>query len=271
MMDTVPNKSTDTSRPHWRPRIAIPTPSSIDADFNARAWPACAAAIERAGGEPVEVPLTVAPAEIMRIANTCQGVFLPGSQADVNPHKYGADPAPETGPADTARENADELLLQDAHNLYKPLLCVCFGTQSLNVWRTGTLVQHLAPMPVNHQAGRSVVAAHSVVIPHGSRLATALEGASDVEHMAGALRLSTNSVHHQAIGVVGDGLRVVASSPQDGVVEAVEGQHPGHFVLGLQWHPEYTQEESAASRAIFAHFLQVVREWQPRVVLESIG
>lgn len=262
-----PNPHRDPSRP----RIAIPMPTAMDADFNARTWPACAAAIERAGGEPVEVPLTASPAAIMCIANTCQGVFLPGNRADLNPHKYGEEPMPETAPADPARENADELLLQDTHNLYKPLLCVCYGTQSLNVWRTGTLVQHLTPGPVDHRAGRIVVVAHTVEIAPGSRLAAALEGADDVERTTDALRLPTNSSHHQAIGIVGDGLRVVARCPQDGVVEAVEGQAPGHFVLGLQWHPEYTQEESAASRAIFAHFLQVAREWMPRIVSESIG
>ncbi|HEX4021768.1 MAG TPA: gamma-glutamyl-gamma-aminobutyrate hydrolase family protein [Acidobacteriaceae bacterium] len=253
-----------------RPRIAIPLPTANDVEYNARSWVQYATAVERAGGEAVEVALTLSPADIARLASSCQGILLPGSPADVNPHKYGAERQPETAPADPARENVDELLLQDAHNLYKPLLCICYGTQSLNVWRTGTLVQDLLPIPVNHRA-RGVIAAHSAALLPGSRLAAILEGAKDVEHTADTLRLPVNSSHHQAIGIPGDGLRVVARCPQDGVVEAVEGQSAEHFVLGLQWHPERTMEQSSASCVIFAHFIQTAEVWQPRAVRESIG
>ncbi len=150
------------------PRIAIPVPTSFDLAYNEKAWPQYAEAVLSACGTPVRIPLDLSPREIADLINTCHGVLLPGSGADVNPQKFGQDPAPETSPADPARENVDELLLQDAHNLYKPLLCICFGTQSLNVWRGGTLVQHLAPMPVNHPAGKSVAIAHNALIAPAS-------------------------------------------------------------------------------------------------------
>ncbi len=92
------------------------------------------------------------PAATARLISECQGVLLPGSGADVNPQKYGEEPIAECAPADLARENVDELLLQDAHNMGKPILTICFGTQMLNVWRGGTLVQHLAEQPVKHRA-----------------------------------------------------------------------------------------------------------------------
>ncbi len=69
-------------------------------------------------------------------------------------------------------------------------------------------------------------------------------------------RLPVNSSHHQAIGIAGDGLRIVARCPQDDVVEAVEGTAPDHFVLGIQWHPERSTGISAASRAIFDRFIK---------------
>ncbi len=259
-----------------RPRIAIPLPTSTNPEYNARAWPQYAAAVTRFGGEPIEVSWLLSSADIARLVGTCQGILLPGSPADVNPHKYGAESEPETAAADPARENVDELLLQDAHNLHRPLLCICYGMQTLNVWRTGTLVQDVLPIPVNHKAPRGVAVAHSVAVAPDSMLAAMLESASDVEHMADMLRIPVNSSHHQAVGIAGDGLRVVARCPQDGVVEAVEGEQTGgeqagHFVLGLQWHPERTLEESAASRAIFSHFLQVAQAWQPRAIRESLG
>jgi putative glutamine amidotransferase len=80
-----------------------------------------------------------------------------------------------------------------------------------------------------------------------------------------------NSSHHQAVGIVGDGLRIVARSPEDNVVEGVEGMAADHFVLGVQWHPERTYETSAASRALFARFVAAAREWKPRVITESVG
>ena len=257
------------------PRIAIPVPTTTDLDYNERAWPLYADAVKQAGGEPVKVPLTLTPVEIARLVTTCQGILLPGSPADVNPHKYAAELEPETAAADAARENVDELLLQDAHNLYKPIFGICYGIQSLNVWRSGTLVQHLLPMPVNHEAGKSVAIAHNALVEQDSLLGSIVAAEPDAELLAAAdssfIRVPINSSHHQAVGIVGDGLRVSARCPQDAVVEAVEGTHPGHFVLGVQWHPERSYAISAASRALFTRFLAEARAWKPRVVLESVG
>ena len=254
-----------------RPRIAIPVPTSTDEAYNTRSWPLYAQAVKQSGGEPVAVPLTASPSEIARLATSCQGVLLPGSPADVNPHKYAAETGPETAPSDPARELVDELLLQDAHNLHKPLLCICYGTQSLNVWRTGTLVQDLLPMPVNHQAGKSVAVAHTAAIAPESLLASITEADPEMLLKDDLLRLPINSSHHQAIGVPGDGLRISARCPQDAVIEAVEGTNPAHFVLGVQWHPERSMQTSAASRAIFAQFVHQSANWHPRPISDSIG
>ena len=254
-----------------KPRIAIPIPTSGDAAYNARSWNNYAQAVEQAGGEPVEVPLTAFPDEIARIATSCQDILLPGSPADVNPQKYGQEPVPECAPPDHARENVDELLLQDAHNLHKPLLGICFGVQSLNVWRGGTLIQDLAPVPVNHAAGSKVAVAHAISVAPDSMLGGIITPAEAPEK-DGFLRLPINTSHHQSIGIPGDGLKIVARSPEDAVIEAVEGgQHPGHFVLGVQWHPERSTEISPSSRAIFTRFVQEAAQWHPRKIEESVA
>jgi putative glutamine amidotransferase len=254
-----------------RPRIGIPLPTLAQVEYNQRTWPQYAAAISRAGGEPVEIPLTLSPAEIARLATSCQGILLPGSHADLNPAKYGEERKPETAEPDLARENVDELLLQDAHNLHKPLLTICYGTQSLNCWRTGTLVQDLLPIPVNHRAGGSVAVAHSVLVEPGSQLAQIVGDSREVTQTEDFLRLPVNSSHHQAIGIVGDGLRVTARCPQDAVVESVEGTQPGHFVLGLQWHPERSLETSQASRLLFQRFVEAAAAWKPSALTSSLG
>jgi putative glutamine amidotransferase len=234
-----------------------------------------AAAVTRSGGEPVEIPLKATPTQIANLINTCQAVLLPGSPADVNPQKYGQDPIPECAPPDPARENVDELLIQDAHNLYKPILAICFGIQSLNVWRGGTLVQDLNILPVNHPAGSSVAIAHTAAIAPDSLLGSVIASAEAPEQ-DGFLRLPINSSHHQAIGIPGDGLRVTARCPQDAVIEAVEGgQSPDasahHFVLGVQWHPERSYDISPASQALFQRFITEAAAWTPRPIHTSVA
>src|ERR1700735_1423953 len=83
-----------------KPRIAIPAPTSTNLEYNGKSWPQYAEAITRAGGEPVEIPLHATPRETADLINTYQALPLPGSPADVNPQKYGQDPAPETSPSD---------------------------------------------------------------------------------------------------------------------------------------------------------------------------
>jgi putative glutamine amidotransferase len=254
-----------------RPRIGIPIPTFAQTQYNERTWPQYAAAVAQAGGDPIEIPLALDPAQVVRLATSCQAILLPGCPADVNPAKYGEERLPETTEPDLHRENVDELLLQDAHNLHKPLLTICYGTQSLNCWRTGTLMQDLVQIPVNHRAGASVAVAHSVLIEPGSQLAQIVRDSPEVIHSPDFLRLSVNSSHHQAIGIVGDGLRVTARCPQDAVVESIEGTRPGHFVLGLQWHPERSIETSPASRLLFRRFVEAAVAWEPRSVSVSLG
>jgi putative glutamine amidotransferase len=258
-----------------KPRVAIPLPTSTNADYNQRSFPQYASAVERSGGTPVEIPLHATPVEIVNLINTCQAVLLPGSPADVNPHKYGQDPIPETAPADLPRENVDELLLQDAHNLYKPIFAICFGIQMLNVWRGGTLVQDLNVLPVNHAAGKKVAIAHTAAVAPESMLGTLLTP-EEAPEQEGFSRLPINSSHHQAIGIAGDGLRISARCPQDAVVEAVEGGQAtegatAHFVLGVQWHPERSYDLSPSSRALFDRFIAESKAWQPRAVHTSVA
>jgi putative glutamine amidotransferase len=237
-----------------RPRIAIPQAHSTKADFTNKCMPHYAHAVELAGGIPVEIPVNVPNAEIARLAMTCDGVLLPGSPADVNPEKYGEERHPKTAADDPARDNADELLLQDAYNMHKPVLGICFGVQSLNVWRTGTLVQHLET-GVQHTKPNDAEVLHEVRVAPDSKLARMLEEAGP------SAKVTTNSSHHQAVELAGDGLRVVAWSDKDGVIEAIEGAAEDHFVLGVQWHPERTVDTDEYSRAIFRAFTRAAEAW----------
>lgn len=229
-----------------RPRIAIPVPHSGDADYAGRALPQYVRAVDLAGGDVVTVPLDVTPSKVEVLMGGCDGVLLPGSRADVLPEKYGALRDPKTAEADLSRDAVDELLLVNAYEHRKPILGICYGLQILNVHRAGSLIQHIES-PVNHEAGRKVAIAHDVVIEEGSVLALIVK-----EGNGNRGKLPVNSSHHQSADSVGKSLRVSARCPDDGIVEALEGTDPDHFVLAVQWHPERSVDEDAASRAIFS-------------------
>jgi putative glutamine amidotransferase len=158
-------------------------PHSIDCEYSERAIPQYERAIALSGGKPVRIALDRPADEIEKIVARCDGVLLPGSKADVDPAKFKSDRSPHTAPADPRRDSIDELLLRDAYNLRKPILGICYGLQSLNVFRGGSLVQHIPDfLPearrnrVNHEAGRKISVAHMVEIEEASTLQKLLGG-----------------------------------------------------------------------------------------------
>lgn len=239
------------------PRIAIPMPhsgeSAIDREYAERALPQYEGAVRAAGGEPVRIELDQAPGQVVKQIERCDAVLLPGSHADVDPRKYGASRHEKTAPADDKRDAVDRLLLQDAYKSHKPVLGICYGLQSLNVFCSGSLVQHI-DSAINHGAGRKVEKAHTVKIEPKSKLA-GIVGATE--------KVAVNSSHHQSADAAGDGLRVVARCPDDGIIEALEGTAPGHFVLAVQWHPERSvndgPEVAEPAQKIFRAFVEAAR------------
>lgn len=256
-----------------KPRIAIPLPHGGDPEYALRAIPGYEQAVAESGGEPVRVRLDQTAQEVVKLAYGCHALLLPGSKADVDPAKFGAARHPKTEPADPQRDAVDELLLQDAFNLRKPVLAICYGLQILNVYRSGTLVQHIES-PINHEAGRKVAVAHRVEVEPGSKLAAMLSAQDspsagfEVERrrepgsrQAARLVIPANSSHHQSAEVVGDGLEIVGRCPEDGIIEALEGTSDDHFVLAVQWHPERTFAEDGCSRAIFRALVEAAKAY----------
>ena len=251
------------------PRIAIPMPHSSDPQYAERAIPQYERAVALAGGEPVRVRLDQSSDEVRKVIELCDGVLLPGSNADVDPARFHAPRSPHTAAADPRRDAVDALLLEDAYKLRKPVLGVCYGLQSLNVYRAGSLVQHIpdflpeaARAKVDHEAGKKVPIAHTVEIEPGSRLAQ-IVAAKNVDAQAPVvpkLVIPVNSSHHQSAEEIGEGLRIVARCPDDGIIEGLEGTSPDHFVLAVQWHPERSVEEDAASLAIFRAFMDAASQ-----------
>ncbi len=253
-------------------RIALPEPTSTDAAYNQRAWAPYFHALLSSGAVGVPIPLDASAATIAKLVASCSGVLLPGSPADLNPQKYGEAPVPECAAPDPAREAVDELLLQDAFHLGKPLFGICYGVQSLNVWKGGSLIQHLPKVTsVDHDPGPGILSAHSVHLTPSSNLAGIVGADHDLVSITEPAATIVNSSHHQAVSVLGEGLRVTARCSEDETIEALEGTSDDHFVLGVQWHPERSFDASAASRHLFRAFVEAAVKYRPRVVVESVA
>ena len=230
-----------------RPRIGITMRLELETDrfYLSRHY---SEAVEAAGGAPVHISLIPQRDYISAVMNELDGVLLPGSDSDIDPTRYGAEPHPNLSSVHPVKDETDLLVLDEIEKRKLPLFAICFGMQALNVSRGGTLIQDIASQvskAINHQQG----------VPrdrpsHAVRLATA----SLISSLAQDERVLVNSHHHQAIENVGRDLVATAWS-SDGLIEAVEDCRPERFAVGVQWHPELGWKEDSLSRALFDRFI----------------
>lgn len=210
-----------------------------------------------AGAVPWLIPL-VDEDTLRGIYEGLDGVFLPGG-ADIDPATYGSDPHPLCDKTDRERDRVEVALAKWALEEEKPVLGVCRGMQLINVAAGGTLYQDLAEelpgalkhdyFPFRGQAFARDHLAHEVSVASGTRLAQRM----------GAGPLKVNSMHHQGVRALGQGLVSTAVAP-DGLIEAIEGEGNGYLVA-VQWHPEALTDNDARTRGIFADFIAAAAEW----------
>lgn len=232
-----------------RPTIGICTPQT-EASWGLWKLPAALLplnyieAIQAAGGMALLIPpdpaLVADPDEIL---SSLDGLVLAGGN-DMDPSCYGATPHPATADLVPIRDQTELALARRAVQRDLPLLGICRGMQVLNVAMGGTLVQHL-PDVVGHEEHRRVPGSFI-----GSDHDVDLEPGSLAARAAGEAHHGTKSHHHQAVDVIGDGLRVTGRSSIDAVTETIEAADK-RFVLGVQWHPE-ADERSRVIAALVA-------------------
>lgn len=213
-------------------------------------------AIEACGGVPVHIALIPKAAYIAEALAGLDGILLPGSNTDIDPHYYGEEPHHRLGTVIPEKDQTDELVLVEAEKLGLPVLGICYGMQALNVFRGGSLIQDIESQikgSYKHEQGAPHTRnSHSLRIAKGSVLA----GLLAVKGVKGDIRV--NSSHHQAVNKVGKNLKAVAWA-KDGVIECIEDMRKGRFIMGVQWHPEMTSPTDAVSREIFELFVEKCR------------
>jgi putative glutamine amidotransferase len=204
--------------------------------------------VAAAGGLPLVAPCVSDEEVRAQYVKSADGFFFIGG-GDVPPALYGAEPHHTVKPQADERARVDQALVRAALDGTCPVLGICGGHQLLHIARGGSLIQHLETADA-HVAPNE----HDIDIVPGSRLAG----------ICSANRISVNSRHHQAVdpSTLHESYRVTARSG-DGVVEAIEAADE-RFVLGVQWHPEFTSAtgalpDPAMAAALFGHFIEAAR------------
>ncbi|MGE3620965.1 MAG: gamma-glutamyl-gamma-aminobutyrate hydrolase family protein [Acidimicrobiia bacterium] len=210
-----------------KPRLGITTsPDVHDDPLLVAIERAYVDAVARTGGVPLLLPV-LDPVDVEDLLGGLDGVLLSGG-GDVDPAAYGGEAVPEVGGVHPGRDAFELALLRAAVAADVPVLGVCRGVQLLNVGFGGTLVAHLPAVGAlaHRDRDRSGEAVHPVRLDPASRLA----------EVVGRAEVGANSLHHQAVDRLGEGLRAVGWAP-DGTVEGVEPVGDVRL-LGVQWHPE---------------------------------
>ncbi|QRN82477.1 gamma-glutamyl-gamma-aminobutyrate hydrolase family protein [Chloroflexota bacterium] len=204
-------------------------------------------AIRHAGGIPLLIPLGTGKADLHRISQLVDGVLFTGG-GDIETKRFNGQGHPRVYGISPLRDKLEFTLMDIALKDHKPLLAICRGIQVLNVTFGGGLYTDIADQLENalkHDWYPNYPRdkhAHTVSLKQDSILHEIFQ-ADDVP---------VNSLHHQGVGKVGDGLEAVAFAP-DGLVEGlfVKDQN---FAVGVQWHPECLPDDSPM-QALFKAFI----------------
>ncbi|NUP07562.1 MAG: gamma-glutamyl-gamma-aminobutyrate hydrolase family protein [Polyangiaceae bacterium] len=189
------------------------------------------------------------------VAADLDGLVLAGG-VDVSPRSYGEEPRRPEWTGDGVRDEYELALVRAMVDEEKPVLGICRGHQLLNVAFGGSLHQDIRDEVADAFVHRDATVydqnAHAIALEPGSWLA---------ELYPGVGRATVNSVHHQAVKRLGDGVTVSARSTEDGVVEAISIESRA-WVRGVQWHPEFTDPTDARlldNAPILRDFLDAAR------------
>lgn len=180
-------------------------------------------AIIEAGGLPLIIPINK-PEMAKQYVTMIDKLILTGGQ-NVNPDYYNEEKDPDAeDDYSPERDEFEIALVKEAIAQQKPIFAVCRGMQLMNVILGGTLHQNVK----NHWQKEDADITTQTMEVIGQSIF------SDIYEKNGMI----NSYHRQAIKDLAPGLKIIAKSPEDDIIEAVESTNPDIRYIGVQWHPE---------------------------------
>lgn len=208
-------------------------------------------AIERYGAQAVLLPND--PANLDEMLAGIDALVLSGG-VDVDPQCYGGNTEHSRSERGEYRADRDAFEIELARRVREhgvPTLAICRGLQVVNVAFGGTLVEDLVDEfgPTSAIDHRQTDAQGVERYDYAPGHTVSLSSDSALARLVGSRSFETNSMHHQAVRVVGNGL-VIGAQTSDGVVEALDATFPHPYFFAVQWHPE--ELDDAISRSLFA-------------------
>lgn len=210
-------------------------------------------ALEHFGASPVHIPLIPKRDYLVDIINGLDGVLLPGADCDPDPMLYDEEPHPKIKKIVDEKDRTDLMILDLAEELALPVFGICYGMQILNVHRGGSLYQDIGT-----QVEASLKHDQGMPLERNSHSVTVIGSGVLSEISKGQTEFRVNSHHHQSIKKVGKGLRVT-SEAKDGVIECIEDDSSGRYIIGVQWHPELSYREDEVSAGLFEKFVSAAK------------
>jgi putative glutamine amidotransferase len=221
--------------------------------------------VAHAGASPVLIPLLEHDAALRGTYDACDGILIPGG-VDMDPATYGERPHEKLGNIDPLRDRVELQLARWAIADRKPLLGLCRGLQVINVAAGGSLYQDIEaeyPDAIRHD----YFPTHGFARDHLAHEVTVVP-TSRLRSLVDLGQLPVNSMHHQGVKRIGQGLAPCARSA-DGLVEGLESPD-GQFLIGVQWHPEVFEATDPHTRGLFRGFVEAAREWQAETGRQAI-
>lgn len=154
-------------------------------------------------------------------------VFLGGADIDTDCYGYAGQIPENLYGVDRRADDYCISLLQQSALRDLPTLAICRGSQLMNVAFGGTLIPDIIDFTIHHGAPGGALFVDEPV---------SLDPESKIAHVLGDTQIIVRNGHHQAVGDVGDALKVTAFA-SDGIVEGTEHRE-ARWMVGVQWHPE---------------------------------
>jgi putative glutamine amidotransferase len=213
---------------------------------------------ELSGCVPLLAPTCCGADDLEQYLSMVDGVYLTGAGSNIDPALYGQENQTPGKGQDQGRDLFDIPLIRAAIARGLPLFGICRGMQEINVALGGNIHQKVYEVPGmnDHREDPS----DPVDVQYSDTHKVRPVPGSWLAELIGEEEFPVNSLHGQAVNLLGEGLEPLAHA-EDGLVEAIHMPSAKQFTLAVQWHPEWRAAENPYSVKLFQAFGDACRQY----------